>query len=321
VPGQHRPARGGIKGKSPRTPALPEPGIGGYDYPRGPMGKTGFPGSTPASKRTHTQGRDGRKDRAATQQPITVQQREYYDLPAHRPGGDPSQPRARQMRSTAPERRMVPVSEHAPGSQNVRNTIAQRYKAVPGQVRAYRASPNPGKTGARLDGASRYHPDIYVHGHPDGKPVPGMASQPGYPPMVVVSSRYVSREGGQEGYAVDRPMLFAKGGTPPRQPHGAAPHIRGGRMSGQRYFGALADQQRIGLDSDAYGISRRRGPRHRPMRFEVPSPHAANYYDVPPHDGTEAPDMIHRSPAATSRPKRRGSARQNAQTPRMRRGQ
>src|SRR5258706_11969347 len=126
MPAQTRKRRSGLKGKSPRA-ALPEPGIGGYDYPRGPYGKTGFPGSTPASAWTHSQGPDGRKDRAPENQPIggepyrdlEGQQREYYDRPPHRPGGDPSQPLARQMRSTSPEHRMTPHIGGAPGSQNV----------------------------------------------------------------------------------------------------------------------------------------------------------------------------------------------------------
>lgn len=317
MPAQTRKRRTGLKGRSPRA-ALPEPGIGGYDYPRGPYGKTGFPGSTPASSPTHSQGRDGRKDRAPYSEPIggqayaalEGQQAEYYDLPPHRPGGDPSQPRARQARSTSPEHRMTPHIGGAPGSQNVRNQIAQRYKAVPGQIRAYRPSPNPGKTGARPGGPSRYHPDTFVHAHPDGHPVPGMAPQPGYPPAVVVSSRYVSHEGAQEGYAVNRQLAFAKGGTPAPYPPGydGNEHIRGGRLTGQRYFGALADQQRIGLDSDAYGIARRRGPRHRPVRFEMPAPHAANFYDVAPDHGDEAPDMIHKSPGRPRAAKARHGA-------------
>jgi hypothetical protein len=325
VPAQTRKRRSGLKGKSPRA-ALPEPGIGGYDYPRGPYGKTGFPGSAPASRRTHSQGRDGRKDRAPQDQPVggqpyaelEGQQREYYDLPPHRPGGDPSQPRARQMRSTSPEHRMTPVIGGAPGSQNVRNSVAQRYKAVPGLTRAYRPSPNPGKTGARLDGPSRYHPDTFVHGHPDGGPVPGMAPQPG-PPAVVVSSRYVSHEGSQEGYAMNRELFFARGGTPAPYPDGydGNEHIRGGRLTGQRYFGDLGDQQKIGLDSDAYGIARRRGPRHRPVRFELPVPHAANFYDVAPDHGTEAPDMIHQSPGKP-RQHAASTTRRRAATPRGR---
>lgn len=118
---------------------------------------------------------------------------------------------------------------------------------------------------------------------------------------------------------MNRPMLFARGGTPAPYPPGydGNEHIRGGRLSGQRYFGAIRDQQRIGLDSDAYGISRRRGPRHRPVRFELPAPHAANYYDVAPVQGTEAPDMIHRSPA---RPRRHTAASTTRRKPATSRG-
>jgi hypothetical protein len=37
------------------------------------------------------------------------------------------------------------ISVGTPGSNNVRNEIAQRYKAMPGEVRAYKSAPNPGK--------------------------------------------------------------------------------------------------------------------------------------------------------------------------------
>lgn len=319
-----------------RTPRqmLPVPGEGGYNYPRGPYGKTGFPGSTPASRRTHTQDGTGRKDpsdRGIPKITISGQQDQWERLPARRSyagsyiggeGGvledsDLTEPRPKRpttireligflagrqvqpparvkKRTTGPERRATPhIGANAPGSQNVRNTYARRYKADPALWRSYRPSPNPGKTGAQFDAPARYHPDTTVHGHPDGKPVPGQPPNAG--PVVFVQSRFVSAEGAQEDYAMDRPMLFAKGGPPPAIPPGAAPHIRGGRYSGQRYFGELGDQQQIGLDTDAYGISRRRGPRHRPVRFEMPAPHTANYYDVPPDEGTQAPDVIHRS--------------------------
>lgn len=296
--------RAGLKPRTPRE-GVPEPGIGGYDYPRGPYGATGFPGSTPASPRTHTESRP-EGGRGLRQLDAEANQDEWASLPTRRRNGTPRQPFARQMRSTSAEHRMVPVSEHAPGSQNVRNEYAQRFRAVPGQVHAYRPSPNPGKTGAHLTGPSQHHPSTVVHGEPDGAPVPGMPSQPG-PPYVLVPSRYVSREGGQEGYAVNRPETFAKGsvaGFP--SGYKGDEHLRGGRLTGQRYFGAIADQQRIGLDSDAYGISRRRGPRHRPVRFQTPEPWTANYYDVAPEQGKTAPDMIHRSP---SRPRLKGRPR------------
>lgn len=338
MPGAYSKRRTGLKARSPRV-AVPLPGVGGYDYPRGPFGQTGFPGSTPASVRTHPQTPDGRLDRQLTTTAIwardtgpaaldvtpvrTFRPQPSYGQVRFTPGtmqpasrfvrgdGTPRQPRARQRRSTAPERRMTPVIGGAPGSQNVRNQIAQRYKARPELWRAYTPSPNPGKTGAVLDGQSQYHPGAFVHGHPDGKPVPGMDSNPGTDnPVVMVQSRYVSPEGAMEGYAVDRPLVFARGGLagyPDSYVRSSGVHhLRGGRLTGQRYFGAIRDQQRVGLDSDAYGLSRARGPRHRPVRFEQPVPWSANYYDVPAGAAATAPDMVHTSP---SRPRRTGRPR------------
>ena len=309
MPGTYAKRRTGLKARTPRV-AVPLPGIGGYDYPRGPYGSTGFPGSTPASPRVHPQGAGGRKDRQLT---VTGNQAEWVLLPARRPDGTPAQPRARsRLRSTGPERRETPVIGGAPGSQNVRNTYAQRYKAVPAAVRAYRPSPNPGKTGARLAGPAQYHPGTTIYGAPDGKPVPGMDSNTGPSATVVVQSRYVSPEGAQEGYAMNRPLLFTKGGTPAAYPDSYVRstgnhHLRGGRLTGQRYFGAIRDQQRIGLPSDSYGISRARGPRHRPVGFTPPQPWTANYRDSAPEEAP-ASDMIHVSPSRPprGRPVRRG---------------
>jgi len=306
VPGDYTKRRTGLKDRSPRV-AVPLPGIGGYDYPRGQYGATGFPGSTPASTRTHQQDAGGRKDRQLT---VTGNQAEWVLLPMRRLNGTPSQPRARQMRSTSPERRVTPVIGGAPGSQNVRNQIAQRYKAVPGMIRGYRPAPNPGKTGARLNGPAQYHPGTIVHGHPDGKPVPGMDSNTGPSATVIVSSRYVSLEGSQEGYAVNRELFFTKGGTPAPYPDSYVRstgnhHLRGARLTGQRYFGAIRDQQKIGLPSDSYGIARARGPRHRPVAFTPPTPWTANYRDSAPEEDPAA-DMIHVSP---SRPVRGRSVR------------
>jgi hypothetical protein len=294
MPAQHVRRTGRLTG--PPRAGVPLPGAGGYAYPRGPYGKTGFPGSTPASARTKDEGPTGRKDRQLS---VSANQAEWAALPTRRPNGTPRQPFAHSDRTRRAEDRMTPVIGGAPGSENVRNQVAQRYKARPGMIRGYRPAANPGKTGARLDGVSQYHPDTLVHGHPDGTPIPGMPANPG-PPDVIVSSRFVSHEGAQEGYAMNRDLRFAHGGKPPSWPQGTGPtptHLRGGRLTGTRYFGAIIDQQRIGLDTDAYGIARRRGPRHRPVRFEMPTPHAANYYDAPPDVISEAPDMIHKAPA------------------------
>jgi hypothetical protein len=344
VPGEYSKRRGGLKPKSPRV-AVPLPGVGGYDYPRGPYGATGFPGSTPAARKTHAQTGDGRKDRQLTTTGIWARDTgpEFTDpaptvtprpqppygsvrfLPGTEPSpgnrflrgnGTPRLPRARRMEQTSPERRETPVIGRAIGSaaKHVRNDYARRYLADPLMVRGYRPSPNPGKTGAALNGQSRYHPGTFIYGHPDGKPIPGMYPQPGVPPEVTVQSRYVSLEGSQEGYAMDRPLMFARGGVAPYPDSYVSStgvhHLRGGRMTGERYVGALDDQARIGLDTDAYGISRARGPRHRPVRFEQPQPWTANYYDVPADQSSSAPDLIHQAPSRprAGRAVRRGRA-------------
>lgn len=349
MPAQHERRRAGLR-KGTGRGGIPHPGEGGYDYPRGPYGATGFPGSTPASLRRvqHSQGPEGRKDPQFQGRPtLTVTDvwardtgpaaldvgptrvpepeqsySEHPFIPGNQTGpsqfiranGSPRLPRARQMRSTSAEHRMTPVigAVQMAGRKPPRNQVAQRWKAVPGMLRGYRPAPNPGKTGAHLMGSSQYHPGTTVYGDPDGGPIPGMPYNPdGTPPQVTVLSRYVSAEGGQEGYAMNRPMLFTRGGPPAAIPPGSDPHIRGARMSGQRYFGAIEDQQRIGLPSDSFGISRRRGPRHRPVRFDLPAPWTANYYDISPDEGTQDPDMIHRSPKGKPRA---------SQTQRARRG-
>jgi hypothetical protein len=333
VPAQHRRARS-LTGRSPRAAALPMPGIGGWAYPRGPFGATGFPGSTPAARPVHTQGPSGRKDPSYQGRPTVTatgiraqwtgpefndpgpvevpKPQPSYSRVRFRPGiapqrgnpvldpsGAPRGAPARLMAlTTGPEHRMSPVFEVPENAKNVRNSYAQDYKAVPGQIRPYMPAANPGKTGAHLDGLAYYHPTQPVHGGPDGKPIPGR------PGPVVVQSRSVFGDDPETSsyYAMNRDDLFAKGGTPAPYPpwYRGDRHIRGGRYTGQRYFGDMADQQKIGLPTDAYGISRARGPRHRPTRFEQPQPWSSNYYDTPAPAGATAPDMIYQSPSTPS---------------------
>ena len=320
----------GLKSK-PSRQAVPLPGVGGYAYPPGPYGATGFPGSTAAARKTKGQTPRSRRDRQLTAAQAQARDTgpEFQDVTPvmvpkpqttrsqvrFRPGaepepgnrflrtdGTPRQPRARTGEETSTEHRMTPViGADAPGSQNVRNTVAQRYKARPEIWREYKPAPNPGKLGAHLNGTSYYHGDQQVWGTPDGKPIDG------YPQnlsgsTVTVQSRYVSDEGAQEGYAMNRAEAFDHGGVA-AWPDGyeGVRHIRGGRLTGQRYFGAIAEQQQIGLPSDSFGIKRRRGPNHRPVSFRQPAPHTANYYDVAPDQGTQAPDMIHKSPSSGRR--------------------
>lgn len=255
----------------------PEPGIGGYDLPRGPVGEGGFPGSTAGALPTHTQTQDGRKDRQLT---ASAAQDQWKTLPTRQRSGLPRNPRARdKAQSNDTYRPYTPViGADAPGSENVRNSIAQKYKANPALIRAYLSSPNPGTNGGRSSGNTD-------HGAVLG----------GDPTEVTVQSRWVSREGAQEGFAADRRIPYHIHARTPG--YRGAPSNRGADLNGQRYSMALKEQT-IGLPNGEYGISRRRGPLHRPVRFEQPGPWTANFRDEAPDSGTQAPNMVLVSPSS-----------------------
>src|SRR5215831_16247648 len=88
--------------RKPRRGGSPLPGAGGYDYPRGPVGATGFPGSTPAAPPTHPQTPTGQRGarqrgslnvRGVPQHTVTEQQDQW--APFASPSGEPYQPAAR----------------------------------------------------------------------------------------------------------------------------------------------------------------------------------------------------------------------------------
>jgi hypothetical protein len=309
--------------------------VTGYAYPPGRWGQTGYPGSTPAARPTHTQGASGRKDPNYLNRPtITasgIRARDTgpefndpgpvevprpqppYSRQRFRPGtspepgntfispsGAPRRPKARNQRlATGFERRMSPVIGlfGMTEPKNVRNTTAQDWKAVPGQVRAYKPAANPGKTGAHLNGPSFYHPTQNVRGTQDGAPIPGIThALDGAEVNVLDRAVFGDTAETSSYYAMNRPAVFSKLGYPAFPPgYEGDYHIRGGRYDGTRYFGPLEDQQEIGLPSDAYGRHRALGPNHRPVRFSLPAPWTANYYDVAAPAGATSPDMIHQS--------------------------
>jgi len=121
-------------------------------------------------------------------------------------------------------------------------------------------------------------------------------------------NRYVfgGINGGAESYAVDRRIPYRIHARPPGYRGDSS--VRGGDLSGQRYTMAAAQNLNQG-GNGSFGISRQRGPNHRPVTFTRPGPWSANYYDVAPDTGTNAPNMIHLSPVASSR---RTPARINA---------
>lgn len=274
----------------------PQPGIGGYDYPRGPVGEGGFPGSTAAAPVTHPQSSEGRRERQLT---AGQAQDEWKMLPRRQPSGMPRQPRARdKAQSDDTYRAYTPIiGANAPGAENVRNSVAQSYKAVPGQMHTYLSAPNPGKNGGTSSGNT------------DNGAVIG-----GNPTPVTVQSRWVSREGAQEDFAADRRIPYHIHARP--MGYRGAPSNRGADLSGQRYVMAAQEETKY-LPNGDYGIARRRGPNHRPIRFSPPGPWTANYYDEAPVTGTAAPDMVRRSPSRTKTKKPAAKSRANSPEQRL----
>src|SRR5215472_11112254 len=195
----------GGKRKPPDTD--PNPGEGGYAYPRGPYGETGFPGSTPGTKQTHPQTDEGRRER---QLDASEAQDAWTNPRFIRRNGSPRQPYARnKAQADDTLRSYTPViGADAPGAENVRNTVAQRYKAVPGEAHTYLSAPNPGINGGKSSGNTD-------HGAVTG----------GDPTDVTVISRFVSLEGAQEGFATDRRIPYKIHDRP--QGYRGAPSNRG----------------------------------------------------------------------------------------------
>src|SRR6185437_480994 len=257
----------------------PHPGEGGYAMPRGPVGEGGFPGSTAAAPVVHTQSADGRRERQLS---ASAAQDEWKTLPTRERSGLPRNPRARnKAQADDTYKPSTPVvGANAPGSENVRNTYAQKYKADPSLIRVYLSSPNPGTNGGRSSGNT------------DNGAVLG-----GDPTPVTVQSRWVSREGAQEGFTADRRIPYMIHHRP--EGYRGAGSNRGADLSGQAYR-MEAKEETAGLPDGDYGIARRRGPNHRPVRFEQPGPWAANYRDVAPDEGTHQPNMVRVSPKASA---------------------
>lgn len=165
-----------------------------------------------------------------------------------------------------------PLGGDAPGSNNVRNEVAQRYKAAPGQTHTYKSAPRadqapPNRSGQASDG--NVHPERAVT-------------------EVSVSSRFVM-PGGITQFTVLREMPYGGRGN------GA----RGAQLNGHRFYATGQDQQFWNAGQGNYGIARERGGR-RPVAFQEPAPWTANFYDttaaVQGGDAAQAPQAVYVSP-------------------------
>jgi hypothetical protein len=171
------------------------------------------------------------------------------------------------------------ISEGTPGAQNVRNTIAERYKNPPGQAHTYLSAPRPDQAPVNPGGQAS-----------DGNVHPERVVQ-----AVTVPSRYVWDDGGVQTYGMLRQMPYTGRGN------GA----RGADLNGQRYYAEGQSDQFWNAGQGDYGIARERGG-SRPVSFTEPAPWTSNFYDTtdtvgtPDNPGTptQAPDLVYISPSA-----------------------
>ena len=245
------------------VPGDPVPGIGGYDYPPGPAGQTGYPGSTSA-RRTNSQlarknmgGSYPRGGGTGTpNNPVGAQQAHRQDQPGEFHGGLPAGGSSAatfvgpQYQDT--ERRYRPQHEH-PAQITVRNSM-------------------------------------FVQGNVPGAPA---SSGPMGTSVPAGPNRYVMPEGAATSFyeALERKIPYtAKGRGAPSSPHQPR-HIRGAVLDGIRFSLSppILVPQRSG-----YGTARTRQG-NRPTIFEEPPPWSARFYDTtaatggPDQAGTAAP--------------------------------
>lgn len=259
-------------GKPQRDPD-PQAGEGGYTIPRGPYGATGMPGSTSAAPPVHSQTPgDGDKQELLT---ASGNQEEWLETRGSVGGMPGRYVGGQQARTRDTVKRRTPViSSGTPGAENVRNEVAQSYRNPPGQEHVYQSAPNPVAP----------------------------------PEPIVVDNRYLYDLGGYETHEVEReipyPFIHAR---PPG--YAGVGSVRGADLSGDRFY--KPGTKNFLTTEGSYGVSRRRGPNHRPTTFTQPGPWHANYYDTSDTTVQQGqPNMVYESPApvrsSVNRKRRRG---------------
>ena len=197
--------------KAAPAEADPVPGIGGYIYPRGPAGETGYPGST-SSRRTNPSfaRKNTFQENTAPWNPIEAQQAERQDTAGEFHGGLPkdgtlSATGVGPQYQDTEQRSNTQISQDIPGGQNQRNT---RYY---GGINAIVGLPASDGSGS---------PNRYVM---DGV------------------------NGGYEMYSMERRMPYTGHGT---LPVGHVPHVRGADLNGIRFTmpPPIMEPQRNGVE-------------------------------------------------------------------------
>lgn len=172
------------------------------------------------------------------------------------------------------------ISGGVPGSNNVRNQVAQRYKNPGGQEHTYLSAPradqapvNPG--GQATDG--NVHPERVVQ-------------------SVSVQNRFVWDGGGVQTWSVQREMPYG----------GRGDGARGADLNGTRYYATGQGEQFWNAGQGDYGISRERGGDYkRPVSFTEPAPWTQDYYDTTAEmqnaQSGQAPNAVYVSPSVGGR--------------------
>lgn len=162
-----------------------------------------------------------------------------------------------------------------PGSNNVRNQVAQRYKNTPGQTHTYKSAPRPDNTPVLRGGQAV-----------DGNVKPELAVA-----EVSVANRFVFAGGGNQTWSVERRMPYS----------GPGDGARGAHLNGQRYYATGQGEQFGNAGMGEYGQARKGGAK-RPVSFTEPAPWTSQYYDttqgVQDASASQAAAQVYVSPAS-----------------------
>lgn len=298
-------------------PTRPGAGEGGYTYPRGPMGQTGYPGSTPQTWQTKSQvpGDGDRKlgpprqvrhrgnitfpgpddvigpddgGGQGPQQDVTANQQAWAAQPPRDPSGQPQQPIGDGLaHGTGPG-----LQRDDTQVRHVSSTAPELGLGVPG---------NQNQRNTRYYGGRQAAPGLtsspaYNGGGPHAAPVLPFTD----PLAEAGENRFVYKGGGVESYEIEREIPYSIHARPAA--YTGAPSNRGAELSGERYYApALRRGAFANAGQGRYGQRKKEGPLHRPTTFTQPAPWSANFYDTSAGEqqGTQkqAADMVYVSPA------------------------
>lgn len=284
-------------GRNPRTVGLRSDTNTGWE-----SGLSSTPQTRQAAYRGDERGGATRSPRATptidTPQPVIAQQMQatpgtFYGGPLLRTGPGNNTAGANPLRGAARAgghsvrdtetpavRRQPVIGVGAPGAQNVRNSVAQRYKNAPGQEHTYMSASRPDQAPVGRRGQNG-----------DGSVKPAETSSP-----VTVQNRFVFPGGGNQTWSVLREMPYG----------GRGDGARGAALSGQRYYATGQADQFWSAGQGDYGIARARGGKRPIASFQTPAPWSGSYYDTTESVGTtdtpgvaqQAPNLVYVSPSA-----------------------